>query len=172
MEDDSLSVIINSHYNTNLNETAFFFLYITFSQLFLFTEMIRGDKNDLISLAVLLFLAAVYAHHQQTLLACCACWPQCMIAVSHNLTFNRPGAHWDADNSTQAGQFLFFLMLHRCAPYLTGSFSLRFFRCSFSTYEAIHSDDLTYPFPSVLDSSPIISRKLIMLMNFRCNTYF
>ncbi len=79
MEDDSLSVIINSHYNTNLNETASVFLYITFSQLFPFTEMIRGDKNDLISLAVLLFLVAVYAHHQQTqqtLLACRAYWPQ------------------------------------------------------------------------------------------------
>ncbi len=84
MEDDSLSVIINSHYNTDLNETAFFFFYATFSQLFPFTEMIRGDKNDLISLALLLFLMAVYAHHQQNqqiLLACCACWPQCMIAV-------------------------------------------------------------------------------------------
>ncbi len=81
MEDDSVSVIINSH---NTNETAFFFLYATFSQLFPFTEMIRRDKNDLISLAVLLFLVAVYAHHQQnqqTLLACCACWPQCMIVV-------------------------------------------------------------------------------------------
>ncbi len=47
--------------------------------------MIRSDKNDLMSLAVLLFLVAVYAHHQQnqlTLLACCACWPQCMIPVS------------------------------------------------------------------------------------------
>ncbi len=66
MEDDSSSVIINSHYNTNVNETAFFFLYITFSQLFPFTEMIRGDKNDLIiSLAVLLLPVAVYAHHQQ-----------------------------------------------------------------------------------------------------------
>ncbi len=45
----------------------------------------RNDKNDLISLAVLLFLVAVYAHHQQNqqiLLACCACWPQCMIAVT------------------------------------------------------------------------------------------
>ncbi len=86
MEDDSMSVIINSHYNTNVNEAAFFFLYITFSQLFPFTEMIRGDKNDLIiSLVVLLSLVAVYAHHQQiqeTLLACCACWPQCMIAVN------------------------------------------------------------------------------------------
>ncbi len=84
MEDDSMSVIINSHYKTNLNEIASFFLYITFSQLFRFAEMIRGDKNDLISLAVLLFLVAVYAYHQQnqqTLLACCACWPQCMIAV-------------------------------------------------------------------------------------------
>ncbi len=58
---------------------------LSFSQLFPFTEMVRGDKNDLIiSLAVMLFLVAVYAHHQQnqqTLLACCACWPQCMIAV-------------------------------------------------------------------------------------------
>ncbi len=47
--------------------------------------MIRGEKNDLISLAVLVFLVAVYAHHQQnlqTLLACCACWSQCMIAVT------------------------------------------------------------------------------------------
>ncbi len=84
MEDDSLNIIINSYYSTNLNETAFFFLYITFSQLFPFTEMIRDDKNDLFYLAVLLFLVAVYAHHQQnqrTLLACWACWPQCMIAV-------------------------------------------------------------------------------------------
>ncbi len=83
-EDDSLSVIINLHYNTNLNETALFFLYTTFSQPFRFAEMIRSDKNDLVSLAVLLFLIAVYAHHQQnqqTLLACYACWPQCMIAV-------------------------------------------------------------------------------------------
>ncbi len=91
MEDDSLSVMINSHYNTNLNETAFFFFYRTFPQLFPFTEMIRGDKNDLISLAVLLFLVAVYAHHQQnqqTLLACCACWPQCMIAVSWTAVYH------------------------------------------------------------------------------------
>ncbi len=58
-EDDSSSVIINSHYNANLNETAFFFLYTTFSQLFPFAEMIRRDKNDLISLAALLFLVAV-----------------------------------------------------------------------------------------------------------------
>ncbi len=49
MEDNSLSVIINLPCNTNLNETAFFFLYTTFSQLFPFTEIIRGDKNDLIS---------------------------------------------------------------------------------------------------------------------------
>ncbi len=88
MEDDSLSIVINSHYNPNLNETTFFFLYTTFSQLFLFTEMIRGDKNDLISFALLLFLVAVYAHHQQNqqmLLACCVCWPQCMIAITHNV---------------------------------------------------------------------------------------
>ncbi len=59
-------------------------LSFSFTQLFPFTELIRGDKNDLIPLAVLLFLVAVYAHHQQnqqTLLACCVCWPQCMIAV-------------------------------------------------------------------------------------------
>ncbi len=71
-----MSVVINSHYNTNLNETALFFFYTTFSQLFPFAEMIRGDKNDLLSLAVFLFLVAVYAHrqqNQQTLLACCAC---------------------------------------------------------------------------------------------------
>ncbi len=95
-EDDSLSVIINSRYNTNLNETAFFFSYTTFCQLFPFAEMIRGDKNDLISLAVLLFLVAVYAHlqrNQQTLLACCACWPHCMIAViitNFNITSSYP----------------------------------------------------------------------------------
>ncbi len=76
-----MSVIINSHYNTNLNETAFFFLYTTFAQLFPFTEMIRSDKNDLISLAVLLFLVAVYAHHQQNQQTLLACWLQCMIAV-------------------------------------------------------------------------------------------
>ncbi len=61
-EDDSLSVIINSHYNTKLNETAFF----SFTQLFPFTEMIRGDKNDLISLAVLLFPVVVYAYTSKT----------------------------------------------------------------------------------------------------------
>ncbi len=87
MEDDSLSIIINSHYNTNLNETAFFFLYTTFSQRFPFIEMIRGDKNDLISSAVLLFLVAVYAHHQQNQQILLACWPQCMIAVSMSMSF-------------------------------------------------------------------------------------
>ncbi len=90
MEDDSLSVIINSHYNTNLNETASF----SFTQLFPFTEMIRGDKNDFISLAVLLFLVVVYAYHQQnqqTLLACCACWPQCMISVTSHSYNTVPG---------------------------------------------------------------------------------
>ncbi len=57
-------------------------LSFPFTQLFPITEMIRGDKNDLLSSTVLLFLVAVYAHHQQTLLTCCACWPQCMIAIS------------------------------------------------------------------------------------------
>ncbi len=43
-------------------------LSFSFTQLFPFTEMIRGDKNDLISSAVLLFLVSVYAH-----LACLLC---------------------------------------------------------------------------------------------------
>ncbi len=69
-----MTVIINSHYNTNLNETDFFFLYITFSQPFPFTEMIRGDKNDLIYLAVLLFLVqCMHITSKTTNTACLLC---------------------------------------------------------------------------------------------------